>query len=153
MKHRIIALALIIFALAVVGAAEAKQEKKFESKIIEIDSNETSGTQRCQDNKQAMTACRSFIKGFIQGALLTDTAIIQSIKQTSPTYAERAIRTRLGNRENRSPTELAGFCLPAERTILELAEETLDHVKTAERNSVQLAEKVYASLKTDYPCD
>jgi hypothetical protein len=79
-------------------------------------------------------------------------AIIKSIDESEPTLAERAFKTRLGTRAS-SPTALAGFCLPEQRTVLDIAEETLNHVKDSERNSVQLASNVYRSLKTDYPCE
>jgi len=153
MKTRILALMFILFSLAVVGAAEAQTSNTLLSKTISIDSNEPtkSGRHQCLDNDEAMSACRSFIKGFLQGALLTDAAIIKSIETQQPTFVERAAQTRLGKRSNQ-PTALAGFCLPANRTVLELAEETLDHVKASERNSVELANNVYDSLKVDYPC-
>jgi len=155
MKYRLAALAFAVFALAILGAVEAKEGRPLTSKITGLDSDDSRTAQilKCKDDSQSMSACRSFIKGFIQGALLTDAAIIESITLAETTYAERALRTRLGNRGGRSATELAGFCLPAHRTILELAEETLEHVKNAERNSEQLAKKVYQSLKIDYPCD
>jgi len=154
MKHRIKTLFLIMFASAIAYTTQAQTSSFLDSGNIELDSKDspdTTGIQRCKDNSQAMSACRSFIKGFIQGALLTDAAIIKSIEKTESSYAERAIRTRLGNRS--SPTALAGFCLPNDRTLLELAEETLGHVKNAKRNSAELAEKVYASLKVDYKCE
>ncbi|MFT4671141.1 MAG: transcriptional regulator of met regulon [Arenicella sp.] len=154
MTNRLIALTLTLFALSIVGSAEAQNTQIKDLKVIEIDTNDSNipGVQRCSDSTQSMSACRSFIKGFIQGALLTDTAIIKSIENSEPTIAERAFKTRLGSRVNRSPTALAGFCLPEGRTILDVAEETLDHVKDSERNSVELATKVYQSLKVDYPC-
>lgn len=137
MKKHTLALVLILFTPAVIGAAEDKT----------IDSRK----QHCSDSEETMSACRSFIKGFLQGALLTDTAIINSIEKTEPGFAERAFRTRIGSRYS-SPTALAGFCLPDDRSILELAEETLDHVKASERNSNELAKNVYKSLRTDYSC-
>lgn len=153
MKKRILALTMSIFALTSIGTAQALQPTTLKSKIVAIDADETSASdkQQCSDSDETMSACRSFIKGFLQGALLTDTAILESIKSNEPSFAERAIRTRLGKRPS-SPTELAGFCLPAGRSILELAEETLDHVKASERNSAELAKNVYNSLKIDYPC-
>lgn len=153
MKIRLLALSFILFSLAVIGTAQAQQPSHSKATLISIDSNEPtkSGKHQCLDNAEAMSACRSFIKGFLQGALLTDTAIIESIEQDEPTYAERAMQTRLGKRSNQ-PTALAGFCLPENRTILDIAEETLLHVKTSERNSAELARNVYESLKVDYPC-
>ncbi len=150
MKKCIASNIIIIVAMAITTITQA-QQADLDSKIIAIDSGEP-GRHQCSDNAGAMSACRSFIKGFIQGALLTDTAIIESIEKIESSYAERAIRTRLGTRAT-SPTALAGFCLPDDRTVLELAEETLEHVKDSKRNSVELAENVYRSLKVDYPCD
>lgn len=111
MKMRILVIAMIVFALAVVGTADAQQPINYTSKIVAIDSNEPteSGKHLCLDSAETMSACRSFIKGFLKGALLTDTAIIKSIEVVEPTYAERAIRTRFGKRPS-SPTELACFC-------------------------------------------
>jgi len=158
MKRQLFALVLIIIALAVLGLSNAhaydndvKVFKKPELVAIDLDSA-SSDKPKCMDNIESMADCRSFIKGFLQGALLTDTAIIKSFKETEPTFSERAIRTRLGSRFSNSPTALAGFCLPEKRSILSLAEETLDHVKASERNSVELAKNVYNSLKVDYPC-
>ncbi len=155
MKKQILLVTAVSFALALTPIVHAQQEQKLDSKISAIDTNEAteSGRHQCLDNPEAMSACRSFIKGFLQGALLTDTAIIKSIIEDSePTYAERASRTRLGRKSNQ-PTALAGFCLPEDRSILELAEETLGQVKESERNSVELAQNVYRSLKANYPCD
>jgi hypothetical protein len=155
MTYRTIALGLMLFAIAGVGATQAQDTQSAKSVIIEIDAkdSESSGVQRCADNPQAMSACRSFIKGFIQGALLTDAAIINTIEKSESSYAGRAFKTRLRGRENRTATALAGFCLPEDRTILSIAEETLDHVKNAERNSAELAKRVYQSLKVDYRCE
>lgn len=144
---------LFYFACLVSSTLVLAQSADIKSKIIAIDSTEPTinGKRLCLDNVEAMSACRSFIKGFLQGALLTDTAIIESIEKAEPSFSSRAIRTRIGSRSS-APTELAGFCLPADRTIFQIAEETLDHVKSSERNSVELAENVYQSLKKDYPC-
>lgn len=140
MKHLLTALAVTLFTVSSMDVAQAQKP---------VTSN--ASKHQCLDSAEAMSACRSFIEGFLQGALITDTAIIESIETQEPTYAERAIRTRLGNRSSQ-PTELAGFCLPANRSILELTEETLGHVKASKRNSAELAKNVYNSLKVDYPC-
>lgn len=153
MKKHLLTLIAIVVALAVLGASEASAEQSLKSKLIKIDAHagQNNNSEKCMDNKDSMADCRSFIKGFLQGAVLTDTAIIESIGMTESSFAERALRTRLGKRSS-SPTELAGFCLPNDRSILDLAEETLDHVKASTRNSAELAKNVYSSLKVDYPC-
>jgi len=107
---------------------------------------------RCMDSERLMSSCRSFITGFLKGALLTDIAIIKSIDESAEeTFFERAIKTRL-NRRHESPTALAGFCLPPEKPILDITEETLDHVKQSKRDSHELARNVYKTLKIDFPC-
>ena len=119
----------------------------------EIDRSKSADNEQCNTNDESMNSCRSFIKGFLKGALLTDIAIIKSIdEEAQETFAERAIKTRL-NRRDESPTELAGFCLPIKRSIADLAEETLLHVKDSPRDSHELARNVYRSLKTDFPCN
>lgn len=153
MKKITITLILSVFSLVSFNALALDEPPLDKSKLVAMDGDVASakGKPHCLDDEETMAACRSFIKGFIQGALLTDTAIIESLEKAEPTFSERAMRTRLGNKLT-SPTALAGFCLPADRSILELAEITLDHVKDSERNSVELAKNVYQTLKTDYPC-
>jgi len=154
MKNQYKTLLFVLFVSVFISTAKAQDNQTFQSKIIEIDTidEDISNDQRCDDNAQAMSACRSFIKGFIQGALLTDAAIITSIETSESSFAERAFKTRVGSRFNQSPTALAGFCLPEDRTVLDLVEETLEHIKDAERDSVELAKRVYESLKIDYQC-
>lgn len=153
MKFTITLLSLLTLTLFNASAAHAQSEPIAKPKgtaMTEV--TVVVDKLRCSDDTDAMEDCLSFIKGFLQGAILTDTAIIKSIDESEPTLAERAFKTRLGTRAS-SPTALAGFCLPEQRTVLDIAEETLDHVKDSERNSVQLASNVYRSLKTDYPCE
>ncbi len=154
LKTRLIALSLIILSLAVLGIAEASEAQANEANVvINAPGEDDLAKQHCEDSKEAMSACRSFIKGFLQGALLTDAAILENIEAAKDrsTFKQRALKTRVSGRSS-SPTELAGFCLPVQRTILDLANETLDHVKQSKLNSRELAKSVYASLKTDFPC-
>ena len=58
--------------------------------------------------------CQLYIAGFLDGALLTDSAIIDSLATSQSDFFERAYRTRLGaGRAPPPPTLLAEFCLPA----------------------------------------
>lgn len=152
---RLAALGIILFTITVLGVAEAESDvAKVESALVpQIGGDEELSKQHCDDTPETLDACRSFIKGFLQGALLTDTAILESMysDNNASSFTERAIKTRISQRAE-PPTTLAGFCLPANRTILDLANETLDHVKHSERNSKDLAQNVYNSLKKDYPC-
>lgn len=134
-------LTVLTFSLLSLVKAQTLAEKTQTATSLEL----------CSTNAETMLSCRSFISGFLQGSLLTDAAIIDSINSNKESFFERAIRTRLGKRED-PPTAIAGFCLSEERTIVDLAEEMLDQVKDSPRNSAQLAQNVYDSLKQDYPC-
>ena len=143
MKLFMTAIVATLITASSIGTTQAQQS--------DVLNSTSSGEQKCLDSAKAMAACHSFIEGFLQGALITDAAIIESIGTTKQSYAERAMRTRLDKRST-DPTALAGFCLPANRSILELTDETLAHVKASKRNSAELAKNVYNSLKIDYPC-
>lgn len=107
----------------------------------------------CMDSEETRNSCKSFITGFLQGALLTDEAIITTIHQNAneSSFKDRALRTRLGN-DKTPPTLLAGFCLPSEHSVSEIAAKTLEHVSNSEPNSDQLAIDVYNTLKNKYAC-
>ena len=83
---------------------------------------------------------------------MTDTATIDSYEGDERSFSKRAMRTRLSTREN-APTEKTGFCLPSNRAITSLVEETLGNVKTSPEISAELAQNVYHFLKKDYPCN
>lgn len=154
MKNRFIALLFVIFCLAVVGIAEATEDKLSTSEAVRFDIEKASISKdsNCSDNSHTMFICSSFIEGFIQGALLTDAAIIKSIEDTEPTFTERAFKTRLESGASRPVTELAGFCLPEKRSVKEITEETLEQVKHSKVDAPKLAENVYDLLKSEYRC-
>jgi hypothetical protein len=136
-----------------ISAAHSKNDEVFKPKMVAMDEVMVFGDKLlCVDDEATMADCLSFIKGFLQGALLTDTAIIKSINNSAPALAERAFANNSGKLAS-APTALAGFCLPQARSVLDIADETLEQVKGSERNSAQLAKDVYDSLKKDYPCE
>ena len=68
------------------------------SLLSAVKAQTTTSLELCSKNAETMLSCRSFISGFLQGALLTDVAIIDSINSNKQSFTERAIRTRLGKR-------------------------------------------------------
>ncbi len=95
--------------------------------------------------------CKTYIMGFLQGALLTDQAIIDSLIDSPPqrsSFKERALRTRLNSREQPA-TERAGFCLPED---VELENVVARIVTRLDAQQVNDASAVYAAVKTSYPC-
>ena len=147
-------LLLVIFSLCLLNSVKAERSlnETVEAQLLAEKGQTVTSRVLCSENDTTMSSCRSFITGFLQGALLTDTAIIDSYEKNEQSFSKRAMRTRLGNRGD-TPTARAGFCLPSNRTINSLVEETLGHVKASPQNSAELAQNVYQSLKKDYPCN
>ena len=106
----------------------------------------------------AADACRFYIAGFLDGALLTDTAIISSLSAVEPgadsgssDFLSRAYRTRVGEfRDNPPATALAEFCLPPDMTIDAAAEALLPLLQSDAGSTLQ--EIVYAAVKARFPC-
>jgi hypothetical protein len=152
MKFTIVLISLTIFSLLSSGAAQSKSEELVTPRFVAMDEVMVFGDKLlCLDDEATMADCLSFIKGFLQGALLTDTAIIKSITKSEPVLAERTFAIG-ADKTASSVTALAGFCLPEGKSVLAIADETLEQVSGSERNSAQLAKDVYNSLKKAYPC-
>tara|TARA_R110002110_G_scaffold415561_1_gene650782 strand:- start:83025 stop:83501 length:477 start_codon:yes stop_codon:yes gene_type:complete len=109
----------------------------------------------------AMALCSSYIEGFLDGALVTDTAIVNNISSgkggaEASDFMTRAYQTRVGSSRGVLPaTYLAEFCLPAdlprsslvERLAKLLASHRFD---TAKRETV--ADALYDEIKRSFPC-
>lgn len=113
----------------------------------------------CTPPAESSEACRFYIAGFLDGALLTDTAIISSLMAVDPgndssssEFLARAYRTRVGHlRGNPPSTALAEFCLPPDLTIDAAAEAVLPLLDVSAGSSLQ--ETVYAAVKARFPCE
>ena len=145
---------LAILTLSLLNTAKAEQSfnETGQANLLTEEGQTTKAIVLCSYNIATMSSCRSFITGFLQGALLTDTAIIDSYEGDERSFFKRAMRTRLSTRED-TPTEKAGFCLPSNRTMTSLVDEISGKVKTSPENSAELAQNVYRFLKKDYPCN
>ena len=100
--------------------------------------------------------CRAYIEGFLDGALLTDAAIIQSIMDepdARSTFFERAYRTRVGTtRKPLPPTYLAKFCLPDSMDSAEIVATLVQHFDEEMLKTQPLKHVLYQTLKDVYSC-
>lgn len=106
--------------------------------------------------------CLRYIQGFIDGAIATDARVMlnaESALTSNETFTERAMRTRIPNRYDRSRAAgLAGFCLGDPLPLREVvnvivADLTAQQVKIESRDKDDPAmEFVYKSLMKNYPC-
>lgn len=110
-----------------------------------------------QTNKEL----KGYIMGFIDGALLTDSEIIGTIKRDDERlqgFLDRAYKTRLGVRgaKTNPSTVLAGFCLPESKDKSLIVSEVLLKIKKDDKSRAgikkEISERVYATIKSLYPC-
>ena len=103
-----------------------------------------------------MTPCGVYIKGFLEGALLTDYAIIENIEQQqgfTSAFAQRALRTRVGSTSRNLPaTFFAQFCLPQEGVTVTTVNKVKDSLIAHEGTNQSFDQQVYAAVKRTYPC-
>jgi hypothetical protein len=103
--------------------------------------------------------CTRYIQGFIDGAIATDARVMLNAESTvssSETFTERAMRTRMPSRADRSrAADLAGFCLgdplPV-RDVVDVVVADLAAQKGSAANDEPAMEVVYNSLLKNYPC-
>lgn len=100
--------------------------------------------------------CDAYISGFLNGALLTDSAIVEHVTARDKTYSsftERAYRTRVGSsREQLPATYMADFCLPAGKEVSSITMELAARLVANEGKQEVMAEALYEQIQADYPC-
>ena len=102
--------------------------------------------------------CVRYIQGFIDGAVATDERVTNNVANEydrDESFAERAIRTRVGSRIDRFQTYYAEFCLGETiplKTVVELVIADLDDAQRV-ANQPLARDFVYATLRTQFPCD
>lgn len=102
--------------------------------------------------------CVRYIQGFIDGAIATDKRVMENlVKQyeKEETFSERATRTRIGSRlERTDATFYAEFCLgdPVQlKDIVELVVTDANNNRLVAANP-QARDLVYQTLRKHYPC-
>lgn len=103
--------------------------------------------------------CVRYVQGFIDGAVATDERVTYNVADEydrDETFAERAIRTRLGRRiERYGPSYYAGFCLgdplPLETVVRRVVSDLMNTARVA--NQPLAREFVFATLRNEFPCE
>ena len=103
--------------------------------------------------------CVRYIQGFIDGAIATDARVMLNAENAvtgNESFAERAMRTRMPGRVDRSrAAKLAGFCLGDPlplRDVVDIVVIDLAAQQDSLTKDEPAMEVVYKSLMTNYPC-
>ncbi|MCV2884545.1 Rap1a/Tai family immunity protein [Aestuariibacter sp. AA17] len=112
----------------------------------------------CKQDVEAHTnACHIYIRGFLEGAVLTDYAVIEGIAKEqgfTSAFAERAFRTRVGDKARaKPPTYYAQFCLPNEGVSQPVVETIGKNLAENLNNNEGIDTQTYNAIKRTYPCD
>jgi hypothetical protein len=103
--------------------------------------------------------CIRYIQGFIDGAIATDARVMLNAENAisgNETFAERAIRTRMPGRADRSrAAKLAGFCLGDPVPLRDIVDVVVADLAAQQQSTLKdepAMEVVYTSLLNNYPC-
>lgn len=103
------------------------------------------------------SVCFEYINGFIDGAVLTDTAIIENITKEDKefsTFFQRAYKTRVGKpKRTIPPTYFAKFCLPEETSRKMIIENLIHELDADVLNKQSFKQTLYDTLKRVYSCE
>lgn len=103
--------------------------------------------------------CVRYIQGFIDGAVATDERVTYNVAaeyDREETFAERAIRTRLGSRiERYGPSYYAEFCLGDPVPLADVVDVVVADLLSFEslEGRERARDVVYATLRREYPCE
>jgi hypothetical protein len=101
-------------------------------------------------DEPARALCTRYIAGFLDGAQLTDTAIVVNLSQGERSaFLDRALRTRTGLQP---ATALANFCLPGGVSTGKVARQVVDHLIDDDFSKRPLRDQVYDQVKVLFPC-
>lgn len=105
-----------------------------------------------QQSKNDIFVCHTYIEGYLDGALVTDAAILETVARNegkTSEFVKRAYLTRVGNdRRNIPATALAHFCLPESVNRPDIVRAIGHALKAADITSDTISEAVYEQ----YPC-
>jgi hypothetical protein len=103
--------------------------------------------------------CVRYIQGFIDGAVATDERVTFNVAgeyDQEESFAERAIRTRVGSRvESFGASYYAEFCLGEPVPLGDVVEKVVEDLLSPRRTAGEplAREVVYATLRREYPCE
>ena len=103
------------------------------------------------------SVCYEYINGFIDGAVITDSAIIENItkeKKELSSFFQRAYKTRVGSKDKAiPPTYYAKFCLPDDQPRKMIVEELIHQLDSEVLNKQSIKQTLYETLKRVYACE
>ena len=103
------------------------------------------------------SVCYEYISGFIDGAVITDSAIIENIskeKKELSDFFNRAYKTRVGNDRSKVPaTYYANFCLPEDQSRKLVIEELIHQLDAEVITKQTFKLTLYETLKRVYQCE
>lgn len=142
-KHTLVIICTLTMYLSTGKSADAR------------DLNLSEACQEFEEERQlpAESLCYQYIKGFLDGAVLTDTEIMQTIGElpNMSAFTQRVYRTRVGKTHKPVPdTYLAHFCLPDEIISKEVIMNIIDSVNNGKLSAE--VDSIYNILKTNFPC-
>lgn len=111
-----------------------------------------------RDGKDAIF-CVRYVQGFIDGAVATDARVLENVAtefDDNESFADRAIRSRIGSRINRrGPTVYADFCLGEPDSLEAVVEKVVDDLANRKVLDKDLLarEAVFSTLRREYPCN
>lgn len=119
-----------------------------------------SATDACENVSEVTTdvttsTCFQYVKGFLDGALLSDAQIMKNIAEDDEDskFSERAFNTRVGKVRGIVPdTFLADFCLPESTASDDVVMKMLDALKNVKVKSNITAEMIFENVKREFPC-
>ena len=121
-----------------------------------------SATDACENVssvKQNVTTstCFQYVKGFLDGALLSDAQIMKNINEDAKgsEFSDRAFSTRVGKTRGEvamPDTFLADFCLPNSAASDDVVLTVLEALKKVKVKSDITAEMLFENVKKEFPC-
>ena len=103
-------------------------------------------------NQLPSSTCYQFIKGFLHGAVLTDTQIMRGLEDNKGMSSFS--RTRVGNsRATDAETYLAKFCLPDADVDHDVVVSVVNALPNELNHRQTMESEVYEAVKKAYPCE
>ena len=100
--------------------------------------------------------CHAYIEGFLDGAIITDTAIIESVSEADSAesdFFKRAYQSRVGSSSSALPaTALAHFCLQEGTERAQVVTTIANAIAEDTQSGADVAQSLYSILKASYPC-
>lgn len=103
------------------------------------------------------STCFQYVKGFLDGALLSDAQIMKNIRDDDKgsKFSDRAFSTRVGKTRDAvaiPDTFFADFCLPESTASDDVVMKTLEALKKVKVKSDITAQMIFQNIKKEFPC-